>query len=187
VVKTSDTNTRARKKSVDLIDYVWSNNEKKQQQLSKSIAKVLTDPTLNEKAIIGRLGMFIKKLGKEDTIHALAKQPHQNILGLNYEQLTEFACMWCSHKNPKVRQNSLKMIIEICKVNSLDPRGESFKPRIVNFILGLRASLRGPLITKINEVCRLEQAEQEEGGQIKTYIDVNEFELNLATNKRSAS
>lgn len=73
VVKTSDTNTRARKKSVDLIDLVWTqaaslNENQKKELLSKVIAKVLIDPSLNEKAIIGRLGMFIKKLGKEETI-----------------------------------------------------------------------------------------------------------------------
>jgi hypothetical protein len=81
------------------------------------------------------------------------------------------------------------MIIELCRLNSIDPRGESFKPRIINFILGLRPSLRGPLISKINEVCKADQegAEEDTGADKKLYIDINEFELNLALNKRSAS
>ena len=49
------------------------------------------------------------------------------LLGKNYEQLTEFACQWVSHKNTKVRQNALKLITEICRINCLDPRETPFK------------------------------------------------------------
>lgn len=64
--------------------------------------------------------------------------------------ITEFACHWCLHKNTKVRQSSLKLIIELCKFNVSDENGSSYKQSIINFILGLRPSLRDPLITKIN-------------------------------------
>jgi len=47
----------------------------------------------------------------------------------------------------------------MCRVNLIDPRGGPFKQRIINFILGLRPSLRDPLVTKINEVCKQMQLE----------------------------
>ena len=56
------------------------------------IAAVICDSNLSEKAIVGRLGLFIKKAmlieGKDD----LNKKPMHLILGKDYEQLTEFAC-----------------------------------------------------------------------------------------------
>ena len=67
----------------------------------------------------------------------------------------------------------MKLIVEICRVNAVDPRGQPFKPRIVNMIIHLRASLRDPLVAKINEACSLIVQGQ--------YIDVNELELSLAT------
>ena len=91
------------------------------------MATVLTDSNLNEKAIVGRLGLFIKKAllieGGED----LSKKPMHLILGRDYEQLTEFACSWCLHKNTKVRQCALKLIVEVCRLNHIDPRGSPFK------------------------------------------------------------
>lgn len=74
----------------------------------------------------------------------------------------------------------MKLIVEICRLNHIDPRGTPFKQRIINFILGLRASLRDPLVKKINEVC---QAEEVDGKKNMIFIDVNELELNLATTK----
>jgi hypothetical protein len=50
-----------------------------------------------------------------------------NLLGKNYEQLAEFACQWVSHKNTKIRQNALKLIVEVCRINCLDSRGSAFK------------------------------------------------------------
>ena len=73
---TTDTNTRVRKKSVDLINQIWESNVNPQTgasnvmsgskkthetSISNIIANVLTDTQLGEKAIIGRLGLFIKK------------------------------------------------------------------------------------------------------------------------------
>ena len=90
----------------------------------------------------------------------LTKRAFKMILGKDYEELTEFACQWCMHKNTKVRQCALKMIVEICRLNYIDPRGSPFKQRIINYILGLRPSLRDPLVTKINDVCSQEQIGQ---------------------------
>lgn len=46
-----------------MINQVWdiTLNKKSSQSASQMTANVLTDPLLNEKAIIGRLGLFIKK------------------------------------------------------------------------------------------------------------------------------
>lgn len=129
------------------------------------IAQVLTDPALNEKAIIGRLGLFIKKAILIESSQDINKKPLQLILGKDYEQLAQFACQWCLHKNTKVRQCALKLATEICRLNCIDPRGSPFKQRIVNFVLGLRSSIRDPLVKKINEVCTL--ANPAEG----SYID----------------
>lgn len=118
------------------------------------MSTVICEESLGEKAIIGRLGLLIKKAqpinGKTD----LVLKPISSIIGKNYEDLTQFGCKWVSHKNTKVRQNALKLLAEICRINCMDPRGSAFKQRIVNFILGLRANQRDPLIVKINEVCR---------------------------------
>jgi hypothetical protein len=67
-------------------------------------------------------------------------------------------------------------------VNSIDSRGGPFKQRIVNMIIMLRASIRDPLIQKINEVC-LASADSDQVGH---YIDPNELELNLATKSSAA-
>lgn len=123
---------------------------------SNIIATVLVDSQLGEKAIVGRLGLFIKKCMNIESGEELNKQAHQQILGRDYEQLTEFSCQWCMHKTKKVRQCALKLIVEICRLNHIDPRGQPFKQRIINFILGLRHSLRDPLVKKINEVCQQE-------------------------------
>lgn len=63
-------------------------------------------------------------------------------------------------------------------MNSIDPRGLPFKQRIINMILGLRSSIRDPLVKKINEVC-LSTTEQ--------YINETELELTLATKTRAES
>ena len=135
---TTDTNTRVRKKSVDLINQIWESNINPQggsanvmgsakkvheTSISNIIANVLTDSQLGEKAIIGRLGLFIKKCMNIESGEDLTKQSHQIILGRDYEQLTEFACQWCMHKAKKVRQCALKLIVELCRLNHIDPRG----------------------------------------------------------------
>ena len=50
--------------------------------------------------------------------------------------------------------------------------------------MGLRPSLRDPLVKKINEICKVIHPGVE-GEQNTFYIDVNELELNLATKNRS--
>lgn len=118
ILHTTDTNTRVRKKSVDLINQIWESSAttnsgvsnlmtgaKKvaDNSISNIIATVLVDSQLGEKAIIGRLGLFIKKCMNIESGEDLNKQAHQQILGRDYEQLTEFACQWCMHKAKKVR------------------------------------------------------------------------------------
>ena len=215
VLRTTDTNTRIRKKSVDLIYQIWDfrnqpgtggKDKLKLNQLRDSqevnemanktdsicqiIAAVICDPQNGEKAIIGRLGLFVKRAAQIEGATDLVSKPLQMVLGKNYEQLTEFACQWISHKNTKVRQNALKLIIEICRINCMDPRGVPFKQRIVNFILGLRPSQRDPLVVKINETCLkniVKNTSPGRAGDLEQYINVNELELNLVTKHRSAS
>ena len=100
VLHTTDTNTRVRKKSVDLINQIWESNTsatsgvsnlmtgaKKvaDNSISNIIATVLVDSQLGEKAIIGRLGLFIKKCMNIESGEDLNKQAHQQILGRDYE------------------------------------------------------------------------------------------------------
>ena len=88
---TTDTNTRVRKKSVDLINQIWESNVSPQSgasnvmsgskkthetSISNIIANVLTDTQLGEKAIIGRLGLFIKKCMNIESGEDLNKQSH---------------------------------------------------------------------------------------------------------------
>ena len=124
--------------------------------MSAMVADVLTDPSLQDKAIAGRLGLFIKKAMMVESGQDLSKRSHKSLLGKDYEQLCEFACQWCLHKNTKVRQSALKLIVELCRVNHIDPKGAPFKQRIINFVLGLRQSQTKPLVAKINEVCQQE-------------------------------
>ena len=156
------------------------------------IAAVLTDPQLQEKSIVGRISLFIKKSMMIESGEELNKRAFKMVIGKDYEEMTEFACQWCMHKNTKVRQCALKLIVEICRLNYIDPRGFPFKQRIINFILGLRPSLRDPLVTKINEVCAQETSNgQDHDEETKTtaepFINVNEMELNIATKGSAAS
>jgi len=47
--------------------------------------------------------MFIKKALLIESSDDMNNMAHNLILGRDYEQLTEFACSWCMHKNTKVR------------------------------------------------------------------------------------
>lgn len=137
VVRTTDTNTRVRKKSVDLVNQIWDSSASQGPQsvvkaqtksrdndsISLLIASVLCDAQLQDKAISGRLSLFIKKSMMIESGEELNKRAFKMILGRDYEQLTEFACQWCMHKNTKVRQCALKLIVEICRLNYIDPRG----------------------------------------------------------------
>jgi hypothetical protein len=68
---------------------VWdiSLNKKASLTSSQIIANVITDQSLNEKAIVGRLGLFIKKAILLETAQDLNKKPLQHILGKDYELL----------------------------------------------------------------------------------------------------
>lgn len=81
--KTTDTNTRVRKRSVEVINQVWDIqlNKKANQTSSQMVANVLCDPQLAEKAIVGRLGLFIKKALLIDSAQDISKKPLNLILG----------------------------------------------------------------------------------------------------------
>ena len=186
-LRTNDTNTRVRKKSIEVILNLWNNsfnniNQKYCQFMQDSetsapckIASLLMDSKQGEKAIIGRISLYSQRLQymttkhDENTIDA-SNKPHQVLLGANYTTITEFAMQWCLHKNTKVRQVALRLIVDIWKYNIKDPNGSSFKQKIVNYILGLKPSLRNPLIKKINSVCKA------------IYIDAEELGVNIAVN-----
>ena len=63
VLRTTDTNTRVRKRSIDVINQLWeiTLNRKANLSASQMVANCLCDAQLSEKAIVGRLGLFIKK------------------------------------------------------------------------------------------------------------------------------
>jgi hypothetical protein len=48
---------------------------------------------------------------------------------------------------------AVKLIVEICRMNKIDTHGASFKPEITKYILGLRPSIKEPLIKKVNTQC----------------------------------
>jgi hypothetical protein len=94
VLHTTDTNTRVRKKSVDIINQIWNHEASLRSASSKGseetsasaiIASVLTDTSLQEKAIVGRLGLFIKKSLLIETSDDLSKMAHHLVLGKDYE------------------------------------------------------------------------------------------------------
>lgn len=135
IMRTTDTNTRVRKRSVELINQVWDHKpysfgmhsvaiakdnklklsnprdsidganeaERKTDLICQLIAQVLCDPQHGEKAIVGRLGLFIKRGSQIEGGKDLLNKPLQVVIGRTYEQLTEFACQWIGHKNTKIR------------------------------------------------------------------------------------
>ena len=60
-------------------------NKKSNISSSQMVANVLMDSSLGEKAIIGRLGLFIKKALLIESSQDLSKKPLQLILGKDYE------------------------------------------------------------------------------------------------------
>jgi ankyrin repeat protein len=170
-LRTNDTNTRVRKKSTEVILDLWNNsfiniNQKyasfmqdSDTSVSSKIASLLMDPKQGEKSVLGRINVYSKRIQdlantNDENNKDILNKPHQVLLGANYTTITEFAMHWCLHKNTKVRQLALRLIVDLCKYNMKDPNGGSFKQKIINYILGLKPSLRGPLITKINSVCK---------------------------------
>jgi hypothetical protein len=79
---------------VEVVNQIWEIplNKKSNISASQMIANVLTDSTFGEKAIIGRLGLFIKKALLIECSQDISKKPLQLILGKDYEQLMQFAC-----------------------------------------------------------------------------------------------
>jgi hypothetical protein len=132
----------------------------------------LTNSELGEKSITGRLSIISSRLNnlideKKDNPDQVSK-PHQVLIGANYQAVSQFACIWAVHKNSKVRQAALQVIVDLCKYNILDPNGQSFRSQIISFVLQLKQSIRDPLIKKINIVTKT------------TFIDAEELGLNLA-------
>lgn len=190
----NDTNTRVRKKSSEVILDLWNNSFRNINQkyasfmqdsdtsVSSKIALILMDSKLGEKSVIGRMNVFSKRLqdlavANNDNTNEILSKPHQVLLGANYTIITEFATQWCLHKDTKVRQIALRLIVDIWKYNQKDPNGGPFKQRIVNYVLGLKPSLRNPLIKKVNQVCKA------------TYINSEQLGIDLAmrSNKRNSS
>lgn len=80
----------------------------------------------------------------------------------------------------------MKLVVEVCRINCMDPRGTPFKQRILNYILGLRSQQREPLVGKINEACLKEivaNSSPGRAGNLEAYINVNEMDLNMASSK----
>jgi len=166
-LRTNDTNTRVRKKSSEVILELWNNcinniNHKyvsyiqdSETSVSSKIASMLINTKLGEKSILGRLYVFSKRINdlcSSNNENGAASKPHQVLLGANYTTITEFAIQWCLHKNTKVRQQALRLIVDICRYNSKDPNGSSFRQKIISYVLGLKPSLRDPLVAKISSV-----------------------------------
>ena len=150
--------------------------------VSSKIANILMDSKQGEKSILGRINVYSRRIQDlanawEEGNSEMISKPHQVLLGANYSTITEFAIHWCLHKNTKVRQLALKLIVDLWRYNLKDPNGNSFKQKIVNYILGLKPSLRNPLIKKINSVWK------------STYIDAEQLGVDIAmkSNKRNFS
>ena len=104
-----------RKKSIDLINQIWGSNSlstgaigmgkknRDQDSISFIIATVLCDAQLHDKAIVGRISLFIKKSMLIESGEELTKRAYKIVIGRDYEEMTEFACQWCMHKSTKVR------------------------------------------------------------------------------------
>lgn len=149
--------------------------------VSSKIACILMDSKQGEKSILGRINVYSKRIQdlvfmNEENGENMMSKPHQVILGSNYNTIAEFGVHWCLHKNTKVRQFALKLLVDLCKYNSKDPNGSSFKQKIINYILGLKPSLRNPLIKKINSVCK------------STFIDAEQLGVDIAmrSNQRNS-
>lgn len=179
-------------KSTEVILDLWNNwfiniNQKyisymqdSDTSVSSKISSILMDSKQGEKSILGRINVYSRRIQDitnswEEGNSEMISKPHQVLLGATYSIITEFAIHWCLHKNTKVRQLALKLIVDLWRYNTKDPNGNSFKQKIVNYILGLKPSLRNPLIKKINSVCKT------------TYIDAEELGVDIVmkSNKRN--
>ena len=62
-------------------------NSKANVSAQQMVANILCEPSLNEKAIVGRIGILIKKALLIETKEDISKKPIQVILGRDYEQI----------------------------------------------------------------------------------------------------
>jgi hypothetical protein len=91
IMRTADSNTRVRKKSVDLINQVWEANpptttntlsgkrsgtQATKDSISSIIAEIITDAQLAEKCIVGRIGLIIKRALIIESAEDLGKRSH---------------------------------------------------------------------------------------------------------------
>ena len=63
-----------------------------EDSISFKIASVLCDSALQDKAIVGRISLFIKKSLMIESGDELTKNAFKMVIGRDYEELTEFAC-----------------------------------------------------------------------------------------------
>lgn len=130
-LKTNDTNTRVRKKSTEVILDLWDNSFKNINQkfssmmqdsetsVSSKIAILLMDAKQGEKGIVGRINAYSQRLqfltgeNDENKESDLKTKPHQVLLGANYTTIIEYAIQWSLHKNTKVRQVALRLIVDL--------------------------------------------------------------------------
>ena len=143
-LRTNDTNTRVKNKSIDTILELWKNwftniNQKyiqymqdSETSVSSKISWILMDSKQGDKSIQGRINVYSRRI--QDIINLdetyktnLISKPHQVLLGANYNSIAEFAVNWCLHKNTNIRQSALKLIVDIWRFNIKDPNGSSFK------------------------------------------------------------
>ena len=74
---------------MELLNQVWDLqlNSKANVSAQQMVANILCEPSLNEKAIVGRIGILIKKALLIETKEDISKKPIQVILGRDYEQI----------------------------------------------------------------------------------------------------
>lgn len=110
-LRTNDTNTRVKNKSIDVILELWMNcitniNQKymmflqdSDTSISAKISNVLMDSKQGEKSIQGRLNTYSRRIqnlltSDEEGTFSLTSKPHQVLLGSNYKTIAEFAINW---------------------------------------------------------------------------------------------
>jgi len=110
-LRTNDTNTRVKNKSIDVILELWMNcltniNQKyiiflqdTDTSISTKISNILMDSKQGEKSIQGRINTYSRRIqdlvnSDEEGSYSLTSKPHQVLLGSNYKTIIEFAINW---------------------------------------------------------------------------------------------